>query len=104
MPDLIATRDMRYATRALRAGEPFQANNQDARILIAIKKARPAEDVAPATPAPPAAPAPAPAAPPAPEAVTIEQLRDQAARLGVTVSTRWGEKRLHEEIAKAAKA
>lgn len=42
MPDLIATRNLRYATRALTAGEPFQASNQDARILVAIKKARPA--------------------------------------------------------------
>lgn len=88
MPDLIATRDMRYATRALRAGDPFQASNQDARVLIAIKKARPADaSVDPVAPA-----------------QTLDELRDKAARLGITVSTRWGDKRLLEEIAKVASA
>ncbi|RZL98879.1 MAG: hypothetical protein EOP68_24845, partial [Sphingomonas sp.] len=78
MPDLIATRGMTYATRALQAGDPFQASNQDARILIAIKKARPAAEADVAAPAAPATPA-TPAAPEHPAA--IEQLRDQAARL-----------------------
>ncbi|RZM13203.1 MAG: hypothetical protein EOP67_65200, partial [Sphingomonas sp.] len=76
MPDLIATRDMRYATRALQAGDPFQASSQDARILIAIKKARPADEQANTTPTEP----------------TIDELRDKAAKLGITVSTRWGDK------------
>jgi hypothetical protein len=95
MADLIATRGMTYATRALQAGDPFQASNQDARILIAIKKARLAAETDVTAPAAPAAP---------PHPATIEQLRDQAARLGITVSTRWGEKRLLEEIAKVASA
>lgn len=88
MPDLIATRDLRYATRALQAGDPFQASNQDARILIAIKKARPADALAD----------PSAAAP------TLDELRDKAAKLGITVSMRWGDKRLIEEIAKVASA
>lgn len=88
MPDLIATRDMRYATRALQAGDPFQASSQDARILIAIKKARPADEhLNPAAIAP-----------------TLDGLRDRAAKLGITVSIRWGEKRLIDEIAKVARA
>ena len=85
MPDLIANRDMRYATRALTAGDLFQANNRDARLLVALKRARHA-------PAQPTEPEP-----------TIDELRDQAAKLGVEVSTRWGEKRLKEEIEKAAR-
>ena len=104
MRDLIATRGMTYATRALQAGDPFQASNQDARILIAIKKARPATDADGTEPAAPPVP-PVPPAPPAPpHPANVEQLRDQAARLGITVSTRWGEKRLLEEIAKVASA
>lgn len=102
MPDLIATRAMTYATRALQAGDPFQASNQHARILIAIKKARPAVEVdGGASTARTLAPAPAAQLAGAPD---IDNLRHQAAQLGITVSTRWGEKRLQEEIAKAAKA
>jgi len=88
MPDLIATRDLRYATRALRAGDPFQASNQHARVLIAIKKARPADA----------------SADPSAAAPTLDELRDKAAKLGITVSMRWGDKRLIDEIAKVASA
>jgi len=85
MPDLIATRDFRYATRALTAGDPFQASNQDARVLIAIKRATPApaEDV---------------------NTDALQGLKDEAAKLGIEVGPRWGEKRLKDEIAKAARA
>jgi hypothetical protein len=84
MPDLIATRDFRYATRALTVGDPFQASNQDARVLIAIKRATPA---------------------PAEDANTdaLQSLKDEAAKLGIEVGPRWGEKRLKDEIAKAAR-
>ena len=37
-------------------------------------------------------------------APTLDELRDKAAKLGITVSTRWGDKRLLEEIAKVASA
>jgi hypothetical protein len=41
--DLIATRSMTYATRRLRPGDDFVAKTpRDARVLIAIGKARPA--------------------------------------------------------------
>lgn len=41
MTDMIAIRPFRYATRALRAGEGFIAKSKrDARILVAIGKAR----------------------------------------------------------------
>lgn len=48
--DLIATRAMTYSTRRLIAEDPFQASRRDARILVAIGKARfvnPAEQPAP---------------------------------------------------------
>lgn len=51
MRNLIATKSLSYATRRLQAGDTFAANNRDARILIAIGKARAAADVA-APPAP----------------------------------------------------
>lgn len=60
--DMIASRNMRYKTRRMKAGESFQAlSPRDARLLEAIKWAKPAEVV----PAPASAPAPAPAPAPA---------------------------------------
>lgn len=40
MPALIATRRFIYGTRRLSADDSFEANNTDARILVAIGKAR----------------------------------------------------------------
>lgn len=37
---MVATKSMRYATRALKAGEFFEAPNRDARILEGLGKAR----------------------------------------------------------------
>lgn len=48
---LIALKSMRYATRDLRAGDAFEANRRDARVLIAARRAK-AEQEAPAAPAP----------------------------------------------------
>jgi hypothetical protein len=50
MRNLIATKSLSYATRRLQAGQGFTANNRDARILVAIGKARVVADVS----APPA--------------------------------------------------
>jgi hypothetical protein len=91
MPDLIATRSLRYATRALTAGEPFQASNKDARILVANKKARHAPDEDAAQSA-------------ASDDDQHQALRDEATKLGIAVGPRWGEKRLKDEIAKASRA
>lgn len=38
--DLIATKAMTYSTRRLQADDLFQANRRDARLLVAIGKAR----------------------------------------------------------------
>lgn len=40
MPKLVATKGLRYATRRMAAGDEFVANNRDARLLVAIGKAR----------------------------------------------------------------
>ena len=42
--DLIAAKGLRYSTRRLMPGEPFQASDRDARVLLAIKKAQPAPE------------------------------------------------------------
>lgn len=38
---MVARRDMRYGTRRLKAGDPFEATRADARILTAVKRADP---------------------------------------------------------------
>lgn len=44
MQRLRASKDFTYATRRLLPGDSFEASDRDARLLIAIKKARPDED------------------------------------------------------------
>lgn len=56
--DLIANRSMTYMTRRLLPEEPFQAKAREARVLVAIGKARPSD-----APAPAAFPEPKKAAP-----------------------------------------
>jgi hypothetical protein len=46
MPDLIATQRFTYGTRRLKADAPFKASKQDARVLVALGKARYALDAA----------------------------------------------------------
>jgi hypothetical protein len=45
MPKLIATKALTYATRRLLPGDEFVARNRDARVLVAIRKAKPGEGV-----------------------------------------------------------
>lgn len=66
--DLIASKAMTYATRRLVADDVFQASRRDARLLVAIGKAKfvdPAEEapVKPKQPAPKARPGRSPAKP-----------------------------------------
>lgn len=49
MVDLIARKSMMYNTRRLLPDEPFEAKPRDARVLVAIGKARPATETAPAS-------------------------------------------------------
>lgn len=53
MPKLFATKSFSYATRRLLPGDSFEANNRDARILVAIGKAK--QDRVPGHIAPPPA-------------------------------------------------
>ena len=95
---LIATRPMRYRTRRLQAGEEFEeANDVFARVLVMRKRAQYADKPA----AKPAPEPPRPAPPPAEEDNSLDDLREEAERLGVDVDGRWGKVRLQAEIARA---
>lgn len=122
--ELIATKSLRYGTRHLQAGETFEAAKRDAKILIAVHKARDPNHRKPGIlPPPPASlaeqiapvetrPEPAIAsAEPVPEPHTVHEaphhdpahelrdtLRARAEALGVDVDRRWGVDRLSEEI------
>lgn len=85
---MVALKPFRYATRALRAGDPFDASRMDARTLEAIGKARIYVE--------PPKPAPKPKA-----EDDLDALREEAEKAGVDVDGRWGEARLKAEIAKA---
>jgi hypothetical protein len=82
MKEMEATKRLRYGTRRMLAGDTFMARPRDARLLEAIGRARPY------------------VAPPDP----LAPLREEAEAAGVKVDGRWGEDRLREEIAGAAKA
>jgi hypothetical protein len=89
---LIATKRLRYGTRALAAGDHFEAPSMDAKLLVyAVKKAKFAKDE----------PAPKAVAPRAviSEEPELEGLRASARRLGISVDNRWGVRRLDAEIA-----
>lgn len=52
MPKLFATKSFSYATRRLLPGDSFEANNRDARILVAIGKAKPVREAGTLPPPP----------------------------------------------------
>ena len=87
---LIATRPLRYPanrrnTRALVAGDLFEAPRHDAQLLVyACKRAAFANEIGPV--------------PLAPDVDDIEALRTLAERLGIEVDKRWGARRLQAEI------
>lgn len=124
MPKLIATREFSYATRMLKPGQSFEATPNDARLLIAVKRATAVREPSKIDP-PPAgvlaqiqqsASAVSPAAnpldhdgdggsggslPAAERGEDIDKLRADAEALNITVDRRWGWKRLQAEIDKA---
>lgn len=97
---LIALKPFKYATRALKSGDLFNACQGDAKVLTALKKAREVRTPT-SIPAPPR------------EIVRkikqveqstesdVEKLRADAEALGVKTDLRWGAKRLQAEIDKA---
>jgi len=92
---LVALKRMTYNTRHLVAGDAFDSNDRDARILIGTKKAMAAP---PPTPPPPR-PAPPPRSRPQDDEPDIGELQAKARALGVEVDNRWGARRLQSEIA-----
>jgi len=78
MARLIAEQGHCYGTRRLRAGDEYEASEQDARVLVAVLLARPAPDN--------------------PSTDELEQLRTEAEVLGIRVDRRWGPVRLNYEI------
>jgi hypothetical protein len=103
MRKLIATKTHTYGTRRLKAGDEFVAPGSEARLWVALGKARYAASSLPPdkpqTPPPPVRSEPEPAVAAAVE--RMESLRAQAERLGIEVDGRWGTIRLQQEIAKA---
>jgi hypothetical protein len=108
---LIAIVPHGYGTRRLKAGDEFEAPQGEARLWVAIGKARYAAETSrppkdPPQPAPVRA-SPEPAAVPEPAVAAaverMESLRAEAERLGIEVDGRWGLPRLQYEI-KTAKA
>lgn len=78
MTKLIAERTHNYGTRRLRAGDEYEASEQDARVLVAVLMARLAPDH--------------------PSTDELEQLRTEAETLGIRIDRRWGPVRLNYEI------
>lgn len=100
---LIATKRLRYGTRAFAAGDRFEVPERDAKLLVyAVKRAKFAKATEalhyPAkAPAKYAEPEPAKAAP-TPADLEVDRLRNTARRLGLAVDHRWGAARLRSEI------
>ena len=92
---LIATKRLRYGTRALAAGDRFEARDRDAKLLVyAVKRAKFAKDE----------PAPKRGSRHARQfrkSRNWKRLRASARRLGIAVDNRWGVNRLQSEIAAA---
>lgn len=85
-----ATKNFRYGTRALRAGDIFTIGSRDGKILQAVRKATPYLEREPQKPSPP------------PEDLKqddLDSLREQARSVGIEVDARWRETRLRKEIA-----
>jgi hypothetical protein len=105
---LIAIKKMTYATRHLVAGDPFEAKDRDARILIGIRKAKPAaakpsqrpKTTTVMAPSPPLSEVAAPEEQPSTGDDDIARLRKTARQVGLIVDKRWGRQRLRDEIAK----
>lgn len=119
MPKLIATREFSYATRMLKPGQPFEATPNDARLLIAVKRATVVREPSKIAPPPAGVLAqiqqsaainpldhdgdgsPGGSLPAAERGEDIDKLRADAEALGIAIDRRWGARRLQAEIDKA---
>ncbi|MGV7119566.1 hypothetical protein [Sphingopyxis sp. 550A] len=104
MVDMVATRNLKYGTRRLMAGDPFEArHDRDARLLVGIGKARYATKVAVASDKPVVSrPLATPQAPAAVEADERPALRaEYETKLGKKPFGGWSADVLREKIAAA---
>ncbi len=102
---LIAIKPFKYANRALKSGDLFNAGRADARILTTLRKARAVREPSRIAPPPSAVAAQIQQSSAAPQTAErsedIEKLRADAEALNIAVDGRWGAKRLQAEIDKA---
>lgn len=101
MTQLIARKAMFYKARRLHAGDEFEAKPLDAKILVAIGKARPLSRNVGALDPPPR-PVAAVIGPPPEHDAERDALRTDAEKLGIDVDGRWGPARLRQEIERAS--
>lgn len=103
---IVAQRSMRYGTRMLRAGDVFEAKDRDARLLVAIGRAKPVEVVIAATVIePPTEEERAKIRAIAPSPTLADALRaEYRDRTGKDADGRWGVLRLTEEVSKLRNA
>ena len=90
----VATKPLKYGTRRLQAGDEFEAPRQHGQVLIAVKKAKKAQEKK-------VEPPPPEFAAKMDEEADREALRELAAGMGVDVDRRWGAERLREAIERA---
>jgi hypothetical protein len=100
MVKLRAVKNLSYNTRRLLAGEEFEANDRDAKILIGIKKARAVRQPAAVPPPPPAvaakiAAAVAPPAPPSDQGEKINASTDDLAAARAAYREAFGKAPFH---------
>lgn len=100
---LTAIRPMSYKTRRMQAGDEFDATATDAKILIAMRKARYLTREIGAFDPPPAPVAEAIGPPPDHDAER-DALRELAQSMGIDVDGRWGVARLEQEIERVKSA
>lgn len=92
---LVTLKPFTYAARALRARAPFEASEQDAKVLVAARLAEYATAESKAPPAPIVA---KPAPPPVVDDELTQLRADYAARAGKKPHTFWRAERLRKEI------
>lgn len=98
---LVATKSYSYDTRRLKAGDEFDATDMHARILVGARKAKYAPEPAVKPPRPVVVMPTEIVEDRAEDEPSIDKLRAQAERLGITVDGRWGAVRLQHEITQA---
>lgn len=90
---MIASKAFRYGTRALQAGDVFEAPRGQARTLVAIGRATEYAERTPAKVSPPPADL---------EVQHLDGLREKARSVGIKPDARWSAATLERKIAEAS--